>query len=39
MTDFEIKKIKEHIQIHTSKEPQARLITDRIIPSNTFGVR
>jgi hypothetical protein len=28
MTDFEIEKIKEHIQIHSSKEPQAKLITE-----------
>ena len=36
MTDFEIEKIKEHIQIHSSKEPKAKLITDKIIPSNTL---
>jgi len=28
MTDFEIEKIKEHIQIHSSKEPQAKIITE-----------
>ena len=28
MTDFEIEKIKEHIQIHSSREPQAKLITE-----------